>query len=141
MICDRYGLPLTTTSDRAAAYYVDGVDRMLAALHGADAAFEAAIAEDPDFALAHLGRARVHQLNMEGAAARAKAADARQLVAAATPRERQHIEIIASVIEGQGKMATTAAEQHLSDYPRDAQILSLLLGAFGLYAFSGRPDH
>ena len=45
MICDRYGLPLTTTSDRAAAYYVDGVDRMLAALHGADAAFEAAIAE------------------------------------------------------------------------------------------------
>ena len=31
MICDRYGLPLTTTSDRAAAYYVDGVDRMLAA--------------------------------------------------------------------------------------------------------------
>ena len=67
MICDRYGLPLTTTSDRAAAYYVDGVDRMLAALHGADAAFEAAIAEDPDFALAHLGRARVHQLNMEGA--------------------------------------------------------------------------
>ena len=46
MICDRYGLPLTTTSDRAAAYYVDGVDRMLAALHGADAAFEAAIAKE-----------------------------------------------------------------------------------------------
>ncbi|RUN71237.1 tetratricopeptide repeat protein 38 family protein, partial [Staphylococcus epidermidis] len=114
---------------------------MLAALHGADAAIEAAIAEGPDFALAHLGRARVHQHNKEGAADRAQAADARQLVAAATPRERQHIEIIASVIEGQGKMATTAAEQHLSDYPRDAQILSLLLGAFGLYAFSGRPDH
>ncbi|MGY3440499.1 Tfp pilus assembly protein PilF [Bradyrhizobium sp. USDA 4473] len=141
MICDRYGLPLTTTSDRAAAYYVDGVDRMLAALLGADAAFEAAIADDPDFALAHLGRARVHQLNMEGAAARAKAADARRLAAAASRRERQHIEIIASVIEGQGKKAMTAAEQHLAEYPRDAQILSLLLGAFGLYAFSGRPDH
>ncbi|NEV02920.1 tetratricopeptide repeat protein, partial [Bradyrhizobium sp. UFLA 03-164] len=114
---------------------------MLAALHGADAAFEAAIAADPDFALAHLGRARVHQLNMEGAQARAKAADARQLAGAATPRERQHIEIIASVIEGQGKTAMTAAEQHLAEYPRDAQILSLLLGAFGLYAFSGRADH
>ncbi|MGY2849339.1 Tfp pilus assembly protein PilF [Bradyrhizobium sp. USDA 4518] len=141
MIHDRYGLPLTTTSDRAAAYYVDGVDRMLAALHGADAAFEAAIAEDPDFALAHIGRARVHQLNMEGAKARAKAADARQLAAAASRRERQHIEIMASVIEGQGKKAMAAAEQHLSEYPRDAQVLSLLLGAFGLYAFSGRPDH
>ncbi|MCC8942929.1 tetratricopeptide repeat protein, partial [Bradyrhizobium sp. Arg68] len=65
MKLDRYGLPLTTASDRAAAYFVDGVDRMLAALHGADAAFDAAIAEDPDFAMAHLGRARVHQLNME----------------------------------------------------------------------------
>ncbi|WP_338822079.1 hypothetical protein WDM22_38100 [Bradyrhizobium septentrionale] len=141
MIHDRYGLPLTTASDRAAAYYVDGVDRMLAALHGADAAFETAIAPDPDFALAHIGRARVHQLNMEGAKARAKAADARQLAAAASPRELQHIEIIASVIEGQGKKAMTAAEQHLTEYPRDAQVLSLLLGAFGLYAFSGRPDH
>ncbi|MGY2809279.1 MULTISPECIES: hypothetical protein [unclassified Bradyrhizobium] len=141
MIHDRYGLPLTTSSDRAAAYYVDGVDRMLAALHGADAAFEAAIAEDPDFALAHIGRARVHQLNMEGAKARAKAADARQLAAAASPRERQHIEILASVIESQPRKAVTEAERHLTEYPRDAQVLSLLLGAFGLYAFSGRPDH
>jgi len=138
---DRYGLPLTTTSDRAAAYYVDGVDRMLAALLGADAAFDAAITEDPDFAMAHIGRARVHQLNMEGSEARAKAAKARQLAAAASPRERQHIEIIASVIEGQPKTAIAAAEQHLAEYPRDAQVLSLLLGAFGLYAFSGRADH
>ncbi|WGS24109.1 MULTISPECIES: tetratricopeptide repeat protein [unclassified Bradyrhizobium] len=114
---------------------------MLAALHGADAAFDAAIAEDPDFAMAHIGRARVHQLNMEGAEARGKATTARQLVAAASPRERQHIEIMASVIESQPKKAMTAAEQHLTEYPRDAQVLSLLLGAFGLYAFSGRADH
>jgi len=141
MKLDRYGLPLTTGSDRAAACYVDGVDRMLAALHGADAAFDAAIAEDPDFAMAHIGRARVHQLNMEGANARAKAAQARQLAAAASPRERQHVEIMASVIESQARKAMTAAEQHLTEYPRDAQVLSLLLGAFGLYAFSGRADH
>ena len=37
--------------------------------------------------------------------------------------------------------ALSGAEQHLEEYPRDALILSLLLGAFGLYAFSGRPDH
>lgn len=138
---DRYGLTLSTNSDRAAALYVDGVDRMLAALLGADAAFDAAIAEDPDFALAHLGRARVHQLNMEGADARARVAAARQFVANATPRERQHVEIFASAIEGQPKKAVTAAEQHLQEYPRDAQVLALLLGAFGLYAFSGRADH
>ena len=141
MIHDRYGLPLTTTSDRAAAHYVDGVDRMLAAQLGADAHFDAAIAIDPDFAMAHIGRARVDQLNMQGTEARASAAKARKLATAASPRERRHIEIIASVIEGQGKKAMTAAEQHLEDYPRDAQVLSLLLGAFGLYAFSGRADH
>ena len=35
----------------------------------------------------------------------------------------------------------TGAERHLNEYPRDAQVLSILLGAFGLYAFSGRADH
>jgi len=138
---DRYDLLLTTASERAAAFYGDGVDRMLAAWHGADAAFDAAIAEDPGFALAHIARARVHQLNMEGAEARAKAAEARLLAASASRREQQHVEIMASVIEGQAKKAITGAEQHLEEYPRDALVLSLLLGAFGLYAFSGRADH
>ena len=64
---DRYDLPLTTASDRAAAHYRDGVDCMLSAWHGAEDAFDKAIAEDPGFALAHIGRARLHQLNMEGA--------------------------------------------------------------------------
>lgn len=110
---DRYDLPLTTSSDRSAAHYRDGMDCMLSAWHGAAEAFDKAIAHDPGFALAYIGRARVHQLNMEGSEARAMAAQARDLVAGVTPR----------------------------DYPRDAQVLSLLLGAFGLYAFSGRPDH
>jgi len=63
---DRYDLPLTTASDRAAAHYRDGVDCMLSAWHGAEDAFDKAIAEDPGFALAYIGRARLHQLNMEG---------------------------------------------------------------------------
>ena len=52
---DRYDLPLTTASDRAAAHYRDGVDCMLSAWHGAEDAFDKAIAEDPGFALAHIG--------------------------------------------------------------------------------------
>ena len=138
---DRYDLPLTTASDRAAAHYLDGVDRMLSAWHGAGEAFDQAIAEDPGFALAHIARARVHQLNMEGAEARALAARARELAANATMREIRHIEITAAVIEGKARLAMGDAEAHLDEYPRDALILSLLLGAFGLYAFSGRPDH
>lgn len=138
---DRYDLPLATRSDRAAAFYRDGMDRMLSAWNGADAAFDSAIAEDPDFALAHIARARIHQMNMEVTGARAKAARARQLAATASARERRHVEIMAAVIEGQPKAALSGAEQHLEEFPRDALILSLLLGAFGLYAFSGRADH
>jgi hypothetical protein len=138
---DRYDLPLTTTSGRAAAHYRDGVDCMLSAWHGAEDAFDQAIAADPGFALAHIGRARLHQLNMEGGKARAMAAQARELAAGGTSREKNHVEIMAAVIESKPKAAVTGAEAHLEEYPRDAQVLSILLGAFGLYAFSGRPDH
>ncbi|MEH2531638.1 tetratricopeptide (TPR) repeat protein [Bradyrhizobium sp. AZCC 1588] len=138
---DRYDLPLTTASDRAAAHYREGVDCMLSAWHGAEDAFDKAIAEDPCFALAHIGRARLHQLNMEGSKARAVAGQARELATGATPREKSHVEIMAAVIESKPRVAVTGAEAHLEEYPRDAQVLSILLGAFGLYAFSGRPDH
>jgi tetratricopeptide (TPR) repeat protein len=138
---DRYDLPLTTASDRAAAHYRDGVDCMLSAWHGAEDAFDRAIAEDPGFALAHIARARLHQLNMQGKEARAMAAHARELAVGATPREISHVEIMAAVIESKPKIAIDGAEAHLDEYPRDALVLSMLLGAFGLYAFSGRPDH
>ena len=138
---DRYDLPLTTGSDSAAAFYRDGVDRILSAWYGAGEAFDRAIVEDPAFALAHIARARIHQMNMEVTEARAKATHARQLAASASERERQHVEIMAAAIEGKPKMALTAAERHLEEFPRDALVLSLLLGAFGLYAFSGRTDH
>jgi hypothetical protein len=138
---DRYDLPLTTVSDSAATFYRDGVDRVLSAWYGAGEAFDRAIAEDPAFALAHIARARIHQMNMEVTEARAKAAHARQLAATASERERQHVEIMAAAIEGKPKIALAGAERHLDRYPRDALVLSLLLGAFGLYAFSGRADH
>jgi tetratricopeptide (TPR) repeat protein len=138
---DKYDLPLTTVSDGAAALYRDGVDCVLSAWYGADEAFDKAIVKDPAFALAYIARARVHQLNMETAEAHTKAARARELAATATRRERQHVEILAAAIEGQPKVALTGAEQHLDEFPRDALVFSLLLGAFGLYAFSGRADH
>ena len=141
MKTDRYDLPLTTGSDRAAASYRDGVDRILSAWYGADEAFDKAIIEDPSFALATIARARVHQLNMETAAARAKAAHARELALTASRRERQHVEIMAAAIEVQPRAALEGAEQHLDECPRDALVFGLLLGAFGLYAFSGRADH
>lgn len=57
---DRYGIPLSTNSAEAAQAYRDGIDLMLSAWPGAAEAFDRAIAADPDFALAHIARARIH---------------------------------------------------------------------------------
>jgi hypothetical protein len=141
MTRDRFDLPLTTASEAAAAAYRDGLDRILSAWSGAEQAMSRAVAEDPSFTLAHIGLARVHQIFGRGAEARASAGRARELAVNTTDRERGHVHVIASAIEGQPMKALAAAERHLEDYPRDALVLSMLLGAFGLYAFSGRPDH
>jgi Tfp pilus assembly protein PilF len=139
---DRYGLSLSTGSSDAAEAYRDGIDRMLSAWTGAAEAFERAIAADPDFALAHIARARIHTFYQQGDAARQQAAIARELAARrATERERSHVEALALAVEGQAAAALAAALRHLEAWPRDAVVMSLTLGAFGLFAFSGMADH
>ncbi len=137
---DRLGLELTTTDDAAAAY-VDGVDRMLAAWPGVDERLDAALAADPDFALAHAAVARMLQMRGDLAGARAAVARARGLADRATRRERQHGETIGLLVEGRAADSLTAVEHHLDEYSTDSLVLSLALGAFGLLAFSGRADH
>jgi hypothetical protein len=139
---DRYGLTLSAQSTDAAAAYRDGVDRMLSAWPGAAEAFERATADDPDFALAHIARARVHSFYQQGDAARKQAAHARDLVTRnSSDRERSHVETLALAAEGQLPAALSSALKHLENWPRDAVVFSLLLGAFGLFAFSGMADH
>jgi Tfp pilus assembly protein PilF len=139
---DRYGLPLSTSSAEAAAAYREGVDLMLCAWPGAAEAFEQAIAQDPDFALAHVSRARLHTFYQQGDLARAKAATARELATRrGTPRERAHVEALALAVDGRLDAAIAAVLAHLAQWPRDAVIMSLPLGAFGLFAFSGMADH
>jgi hypothetical protein len=139
---DRYGLALSTEATGAAAAYRDGVDLMLSAWPGAAEAFERAIAEDAGFALPHIARARVHSFYQEGEAARMQAAVARDIVQRrGTERERSHVETLALAVEGQLAAALPAALKHLDDWPRDAVVMSLPLGAFGLFAFSGMADH
>jgi hypothetical protein len=138
---DRYGLSLSTASEAAASAYRDGFDRLLAAWNGAEEALDRAIASDPNFALAHIARARMYAVFGHGAEARACATRARNLAAKTTERERGHVHVIASAIEGKAAQALADAERHVDVYPRDALVLVSLLGAFGLYAFSGRNDH
>jgi len=141
MQTDRYGLQLSTASDAAAAAYRESIDMLLSAWPGAGPRLDTAIAADPGFAMAAIARARVHQIQVQPVEARAGAARARGLAAGVTTRERQHVEILALVIDGQSAQALNAAIAHLDEFPRDALVMSLTLGAFGLYAFSGRVDH
>ncbi len=46
-----------------------------------------------------------------------------------------------SPIEGRLPEALAATLKHVDAWPRDAMVLAMPLGAFGLYAFSGMADH
>jgi hypothetical protein len=139
---DRYGLPLSTASSAAATAYRDGIDLMLSAWPGTADAFDRAIVADPDFALAHVARARVHSFYQQGEAARKAAGRARELAARrGSMREKGHVETLALAVEGNLPAALESALSHLDSFPRDAVVFSLLLGAFGLFAFSGMADH
>src|SRR2546429_7053512 len=128
LIQDRFGLPLTTQSPQAADDYNCAVDLLLSANTGAEALFDAALDADPDFALAHIARARLCQVQARIPEAKEAATRARDLAERVTPRERGHIETIALVIDGLGAQAMARLEAHVADYPRDALALSPALG-------------
>ena len=138
---DRYGLPLTTTSLRAVDAYVEGADRLLSVQPGADGCFRRAIDADPEFALGHIALARTQQLRLEAVEARATASRARALVRDVTPREKGHIETIARAIDGDASGALEMVRAHCGSYRRDALVLQLNFGAFGLISFAGRREH
>lgn len=76
------------------------------------------------------------------ATSRGRRPRAREIVAKrGTERERSHVETLALAIEGRLPDAIAAMSNHVEAWPRDAVVLSLPLGAFGLFAFSGMPDH
>ena len=139
-LTDRYGLPLSTPSAAAAQAYIEAVDNMFAAGKNLVAGFEAALAHDPGFALAEIGRARALATYGRAAEAKAAAANARTLAAGTTTRERGHVEALALAVEGRGDAALAAIKEHLKDTSRDAMVLHPTTGVFGLIGFSGRLD-
>ena len=142
MYFDTHDLPLSTASAEAAEHYRNAVRLILAAWPGADAELDLAIAADPDFALAHAARARVHALNPQPRQAHERVAAARSLAARnGSEREQSHIEVLHLAFSGRSTEALSAALAHADRWPRDVLVLSMPLGAFGLFAFSGMADH
>lgn len=139
---DSFGLPLSTASDEATALYREAVTLMLAAWPGPAEKLDTAIRVDPDFALAHAARARLHAICAEPREARTRITVAQEkVIRNGTEREASHVEVLALAISGQSQKALEGALAHAERWPRDTIILSLPLGAFGLFAFSGMAGH
>src|SRR5260370_23915847 len=109
---DRYGLSLTT-SPPAAAVYVDAVDRLLAAREGALEGFDRALAADPGFALAHIGRSRSLLVAGRGPEGRAAAAAALALARPLARPEPEHGEAPAAPPPRPGGLAPAPFRQPL----------------------------
>ncbi|HEX7881208.1 MAG TPA: tetratricopeptide repeat protein [Afipia sp.] len=139
---DSRGLPISTNSPQAAAGYRTGVDLLLSAWPGAEEGLRQAIEQDPEFALAHAALARLQAIKGQPVEARASIARAQESVARkGIPREVSHVSTLSLAVSGQSVKALESALDHLDQWPRDVLILSLPLGAFGLFAFSGMADH
>ncbi len=138
MMIDGYGLALSTTSQVARDAYVDGCRRLLTMYPGALDAFDRALADDPEIAIAHAARARALQLAGEIATAQASAAMAETLAVRLTERERSHVAGFVQLAGGRPDAALAAVRAHVGEWPRDAVVASTAANQTGLIGISGR---
>jgi len=138
MLEDQYGNELSTSSQPARDAYVEAVDRFLAADGGVEEAFQKALDADENFALAHLGLARIRQMCAKTSLVAEPLAKARAQVEHLTSRETGQIRAIGLLLEGKGSEAYKAIRSHLDHYPRDVMVAQTCMGVFGLIGFSGQ---
>jgi tetratricopeptide (TPR) repeat protein len=129
---DRYGLPLTTSSTRAAEHFIEGLDLLLEQNFGPEVQFTQAIEADPEFALAHSALAYMWHLRAQVAEARACVQQAQALATGVSRREQQQIEAIALFVHGQGARSYALIREHLAVYPRDMLMIRLAQRLFVL---------
>jgi tetratricopeptide (TPR) repeat protein len=136
-IADRYGLPVTTASPRAVERFQDGMDRLLSYGPGADLGFAEALQHDEGLAVAHAGVALLALVQGDAAAARAAVGRARDAAAAATRRERQHVEALGALVAGETARGLALVDEHVAEFPRDALLVNQASSAIG---FAGAAD-
>jgi len=138
---DRFGNATGTASSTAARHYERAVDAHLHAWPGVLEALDAAIASAPDFALPHalkaltlFGRGQRSQAQQSMASAQACSTTAPSVVSG-------QVAVMTSIVGGRPRDALAQVLEHARLHPTDALTASTALGAYGLFAFSGRADH
>jgi tetratricopeptide (TPR) repeat protein len=137
MLTDRYDLPVSTGSAAARDAYVRALDRLLMLHDGVLDAFDAAVAADPGFALAHAGRAQVLLMFADAPGARAALDRAEALLPGATAREASQIRFFRTMMSAPVATTLAALEAHLARWPRDAIVLNTTANPNGLHGSSG----
>jgi len=138
MLKDQYDLALTTASADARDAYVQASGLALTFYPGAVEAYDRAIAADPGFALAHVGKAQILLRQGDAGAARAALAAAKGLTSDVSAREASHIAFFDLVLAGQTEAAIDALYAHLAEWPRDALVVNSAANPNGLIGGSGR---
>jgi len=140
-ITDRYGLEVTTPSAVAAERFQDGMDRLLSYSAGAEESFASALQADERLAVAHSGIALLALVQGDAATARAAAGRARETVAGATRRERQHVEALSALIAGETARGLALVDEHVAEFPRDAVLVNQAGNAIALAGGCDREAH
>jgi hypothetical protein len=138
---DAFGNPVHCSSLAAVRAYDRAVDAYLHAFPGVLEATDEALAHDPEFALPAALRGLFQASYGRGEEARTCLARARECSVKASDREQAHVNLMGAIIEGRVADALAGVERQSDRYPTDIVAVAPALGAYGLFAFSGRRDH
>ncbi len=138
---DELGNSVTTAGAQALAAYERAVDAHLHAWPGMAPALDEALAADPDFVLAHALRALWLQTYGRSDEARAALGRAEAGAGHTSERERSHVSLVSALVGGRSPAALAQVQLHAQRFPTDVLSASTAMGAYGLFAFSGRRDH
>src|SRR5947208_390712 len=120
---DRYGLSVTTSSERAFELYCDALDRALADQGGAADLLRDAVEEDGGFALAWalLGLQQRGAGDITGG--NKSIVRARALASGLGEREQSHVAVLERFVALDVLGCEAAMHDHLGSWPRDAVIV------------------
>ncbi|TAG55316.1 MAG: hypothetical protein EAZ27_07290 [Cytophagales bacterium] len=137
---DRFGLSLTTNSYSATENYSKGIDICLAANANAEKYLQNSIKDDPEFSLPYAALALLHDMWGRQSEKDLCLQKAIKLSEKVSKREKNHVFIIAKILENNKIVAFNLLKQHISEFPQDAFIISQITGAYSVLSFSGNKN-
>ena len=138
---DSFGNTVTTGSAAALHLVETAIDLHAHAWPGALDAAQAATHEDSELAIAHALEGLIHAMWARRPAAETCMLRARAAARRISARESSLLELLEHVVRGRTHAGLAWLLAHLRNFPADLLALTTGMGAYGLFAFSGRADH